>query len=73
MPEYHRMDIGLTWIRKKTARFESSWNFSIYNVYARENAYSINFQTDPNNPTQNQAVQLSLFRFVPSLTYNFKF
>jgi hypothetical protein len=73
MPAYHRLDIGLTWIRKKTAKFESSWNFSIYNVYARENAYSINFQPDPNDPTKMQAVQLSLFRFVPSITYNFKF
>jgi hypothetical protein len=73
MPAYHRLDVGLNWISKKTAKFESSWNFSIYNVYARENAYSINFQPDPNNPKKMQAVQLSLFRFVPSLTYNFKF
>ena len=73
MPAYHRMDIGLTWERKKTAKFESSWNFSIYNVYARENAYAINFQPDPNDPSKTEAVQLSLFRFVPSITYNFKF
>ena len=73
MPAYHRMDVGLTWISKKTARYEGSWNFSVYNVYARENAYSINFQTDPNNSKQMQAIQLSLFRFVPSITYNFKF
>src|SRR5664279_472916 len=73
MPDYHRLDIGLTWIRKKTNRFESNWNFSIYNVYARANAYAINFQQDPNDPTKMQAVQLSLFRFVPAITYNFKF
>jgi hypothetical protein len=73
MPDYHRLDIGLTWQRKKTATFESNWNFSIYNVYARANAYAINFQQDPNNPTKMQAVQLSLFRFVPAITYNFKF
>ena len=73
MPDYHRLDIGLTWQRKKTARFESNWNFSIYNVYARANAYAINFQQDPNDPTKMQAVQLSLFRFVPAITYNFKF
>jgi CarboxypepD_reg-like domain/TonB-dependent Receptor Plug Domain len=73
MPAYHRMDVGLTWERKKTAKFESSWNFSIYNVYARENAYAINFQPDPNDPSKTEAVQLSLFRFVPSITYNFKF
>lgn len=73
MPDYHRLDLGLTWQRKKTAHFESSWNFSIYNVYGRANAYAINFQQDPNDPSKMQAVQLSLFKFVPAITYNFKF
>jgi hypothetical protein len=73
MPDYHRLDIGMTWQRKKTARFESSWNFSVYNAYGRSNAYAINFQQDPNDPTKMQAVQLSLFRFVPAVTYNFRF
>ena len=73
MPNYHRLDLGLTWQRKKTERFESNWNFSIYNAYGRSNAYAINFQRDPNNPTKMEAVQLSLFRFVPAITYNFKF
>jgi hypothetical protein len=73
MPDYHRLDVGLTWQRKKTKSFESNWNFSIYNVYARPNAYAINFQQDPNDPTRMQAVRLSLFRFVPAFTYNFKF
>jgi len=73
MPDYHRLDIGVTWQRKKFKKFESNWNFSIYNVYARENAYAINFQPDPKDPTKMQAVQLSLFRFVPAVTYNFRF
>lgn len=73
MPDYHRLDLGLTWQRKKTSKYENSWNFSIYNAYGRSNAYAINFQQDPNNPTRMQAVQLSLFRFVPAITYNFKF
>jgi hypothetical protein len=73
MPDYHRLDIGLTLQRKLSEKFESSWNFSIYNVYARANAYAINFQPDPNNPAKMQAVQLSLFRFVPAVSYNFRF
>ena len=73
MPDYHRLDIGLTWQRKKTSRFESNWNFSVYNLYARNNAYAINFRQDPNDPSKMQAVQLSLFRIVPAVTYNFKF
>ena len=73
MPAYHRLDIGATWIRKKTAKFESSWNFSIYNAYDHWNAYSINFQPDPNDPTKTQAVQTTLFGIIPAITYNFKF
>lgn len=73
MPAYHRLDIGATWQRKKTERFESSWNFSIYNAYARENAYTISFRQSETDPSKTEAVQVSLFRFVPSVTYNFKF
>lgn len=73
MPNYHRLDIGVTWLRKNTKKFESSWNFSIYNVYAHENAYSISFRENPDDPTKTEAVQTSLFRLVPSITYNFKF
>ena len=73
MPDYHRLDLGLTWIRKQTARFESSWNFSIYNAYGRENAYFISFRQNKENPDQTEAVQISLFKFIPSVSYKFKF
>jgi hypothetical protein len=73
MPAYHRMDIGLTWLRKNTEKFESSWNFSVYNLYGRENAYSISFRQNEDDPNKTEAVQTSLFRWVPSITYNFKF
>lgn len=73
MPAYHRLDFAATLQGKKRAKSESSWTFSLYNVYGRENAYSITFQDDPNDPAKTQAVQTSLFRWVPSVTYNFKF
>jgi len=73
MPDYHRFDIGLTWIRKKTGRRESSWNFSLYNAYGRQNAYTIEFRPNEDDPSKKEAVQTSLFTFVPSITYNFKF
>lgn len=73
MPAYHRLDIGATWNIKKTERFESSLNFSCYNVYGRENAYSITFRQDPEDATRSQALQTTLFRWVPSVTYNIKF
>jgi hypothetical protein len=73
MPDYHRLDLGLTWIRKQTAKFESSWSFSVYNAYGRENAYFISFRQNKNNPGQTEAVQISLFKFIPSVSYKFKF
>ncbi len=73
MPNYHRLDIGVTWFRKKTEKFESSWNFSCYNIYGRQNAWTVTFQQNKNDPTKTEAVQTALFRWVPSVTYNFKF
>jgi hypothetical protein len=73
MPDYHRLDLGLTWYRKSTPTYESSWNLSIYNAYARRNAYTISFRDSETNPGTTEAVKLSLFRLVPSLTYNFHF
>jgi hypothetical protein len=73
MPSYHRMDIGATYTKPHKRKYESSWNFSLYNVYGRENAYSITFEDDPNDPSRTRAVQTSLFKWVPSVTYNFKF
>ncbi|MEO6904593.1 MAG: TonB-dependent receptor [Bacteroidia bacterium] len=73
MPSNHRMDVSGTFKLKERKRFSSEVAISIYNVYARENAYVITFQQDPNDASKTQAVQTSLFRMVPSISYNFKF
>jgi len=73
MPSYHRLDIGATWIVKKTPKFESSWTFSLYNAYGQENAYIISFRSNETDLTKTEAYQTTLFKFVPSFSYNFKF
>lgn len=73
MPNYHRMDIGATRQLKKTKKFESSLNISVYNVYGQKNAFSIDFEQDKEDPTKTNAVKTYLFTYVPSITYNFKF
>jgi hypothetical protein len=73
MPTYHRLDLSVTYENRNKNKRETSWNFSLYNVYGRENAYRINFQDDPLDKTKTQIIQTSLFRWVPSITYNFKF
>jgi hypothetical protein len=73
MPDYHRLDLGVQIKGKEHKRFKSSWDFSIYNAYNRYNAYSISFQESESNPGATEAVQMSLFGIVPSVTWNFKF
>jgi hypothetical protein len=73
MPDYHRLDLSATHVKKLSHNRVRSWNFSIYNVYARKNAYAIYFQPDPNHPNQMQAIRMSLFSIIPSVTFNFKF
>lgn len=73
MPDYHRLDIGATYFFKKTTKQEMSLTFSIYNAYARENAYRISFEESDVDPNATQAVRLALFSIVPSISFNFKF
>ena len=73
LPNYHRMDVNLTLNpEKKNKKVESSWVFGIYNLYNRDNASSIIFRRN-NETLKNEAVQISIFGIVPSVTYNFKF
>jgi hypothetical protein len=72
LPAYHRADISFTYIRKKTEKWESSWNFSIYNLYNRANPYFIYFYPDI-ELGQVKAYMVYLFPILPSVQWNFKF
>ncbi|MGB0402584.1 MAG: TonB-dependent receptor [Salibacteraceae bacterium] len=74
MPDYHRLDLGLDWklgVDKPKKKFEHSLNFSIYNVYNRHNAYTINFVEDSDNVGTTIAEKTYLFGILPSITWNF--
>nr|WP_290935497.1 TonB-dependent receptor [Haliscomenobacter sp.] len=73
MPAYHRLDLSATYERQRKGRFQSSWNFGLYNAYGRENAYTITFEDDPDDASRTRALRTALFKWVPSVTYNFKF
>lgn len=73
MPVYHRLDIAATYKLKHRKRFNSELSFSLYNVYGRENAYTIDFEQSETDPNKTVAVQTALFRWVPSVSWNFKF
>jgi len=74
LPNIHRLDSSYTIQRGvfRTHKYKDSLTFSIYNLYARQNAYSIYFKRDRQNVFG--AYKLSILgTMLPSLTYNFQF
>lgn len=73
MPNYHRLDLGLTLQSKPENKFNSSWTIGLYNAYNRKNAYIINFRESKEVKNKTEAYQIALFGIVPSITWNFNF
>lgn len=75
LPDYHRLDLSATYDkpRNEFKKYSSSWTLSVYNAYARKNAFSIYFRESEDDKTKTEAVKTYLFGFLPSLTYNFNF
>jgi hypothetical protein len=87
LPNYKRLDIAFKLIlnRNPENRYQHNLSFSIYNVLANKNIVDVNFNktTDANNSPVVKAdllaqqdlvvTQFMLVRFLPSLTYEFKF
>ena len=73
LPAYNRLDLSatLTPRKNKTRKIKGEWVFSLYNVYNRRNAASINFRRNDDTGA-NEAVRTSVFGIVPAVTYNFK-
>jgi len=74
LPLYHHLDLSATYVPKpdKKKGWQSEWVFSVYNIYNRKNAASISFRQNETSG-ENEAVKLSIFGAVPSVSYNFKF
>lgn len=77
LPAYHRLDLSVNIDPKKKdgkgRKFESSWNFSVFNAYGRKNPISVSFSEDAANPGQPRTTQFYLPGPIPSITWNFKF
>lgn len=75
MPDYHRADISLTVKDKRRLadkRWSGEWNFSIYNLYGRHNAWTVSYGYDRIEEKMN-AYKIYLFSVVPSVSYNLEF
>ncbi len=68
LPVYHRLDLSAT---RKLGRGELQ--FGVLNAYNRFNAQSIRFRQAERDARVGEAVQLSVFGIVPSISYQFRF
>jgi hypothetical protein len=75
MPDYHRLDLSVTLRQnpEKSRKWQGEWNLSVYNAYARKNAWTINFVQEPGDPYTTYAEATYLFSIIPSISYNFRF
>lgn len=75
LPAYHRLDLGVSYMVQKK-KWSYDINFSIYNVYNRQNPYFVYLaiKGEPGKGNQQPVLkQSSLFPILTSLTWNFKF
>lgn len=75
MPDYHRLDLGLT--REFTSRRGSArqLSFGVYNAYNRANPLYLDYKSrfDENGFAEIQVKQYSLFPILPYINYSIKF
>ena len=67
LPDYHRLDLSLTWKTKAGA-----WDFSLYNAYSRHNVWYIAYSYSQADD-KPRAAKVYLFPILPSVSYSFRF
>lgn len=74
IPDYHRLDVSYTIgpFGNSQKRLESTLIFSVFNLYGRDNAFSVFFRQQPSASIQAFRIA-TLGAAFPSITYNFSF
>ena len=81
-PSYHRLDLGINFHKQKKHGIRT-WSFGVYNAYSRQNPFYMYWGHDNVNgynedgwyyeDSKPALKQVSLFPFIPSVSYSFKF
>ena len=75
LPDYHRMDLSVTYRTARRAAgkpWSAEWNLSLYNAYSRHNAWSIAF-TYSRKEEEAQSAKIYLFTVIPSISCDIQF
>jgi hypothetical protein len=74
LPDYHRLDIAfiIEGNHKRKKLWDGTWVISVYNLYARRNAYSVFFQEDQWGILKPYRLSV-VGSVIPTINYTFKF
>jgi hypothetical protein len=68
LPLYHRLDVSFA-----RRMWKGELQLGLFNAYNHFNAQSISFRQSDSNPLVSEAVRLSIFGAIPSVSYGVKF
>lgn len=71
LPAIHRLDLSISFIRRKRIYYERAWTVGLFNAYGRHNI--IGAELIETTPGQISLKGYSLFRYVPTISYSVKF
>lgn len=74
LPDYHRLDLAfvIEGNHRRKKLWDGTWTLSVYNVYGRQNAYSVYFKQDQYGVLQPYILSI-VASAIPTVSYSFKF
>jgi hypothetical protein len=77
VPDYHRLDVGLNFVKNTKRGNTSIWNLSVYNAYCHMNAINawVRETYDGSGPEKTGYVSemAGWFPIIPTFSYTLKF
>ncbi len=70
LPDYHRLDVGMNFIKHRSDGKIRTWNFSIYNAYCRLNTVYADVEIDDGEYVGRS---YGLIPIIPTFSYTLKF
>ncbi|HVI43742.1 MAG TPA: TonB-dependent receptor [Chitinophaga sp.] len=70
---YHRLDMGISFIKYKRNGMARTWNISLLNVYNRYNPIFYYLENYSKDGTKAELSAVNLLPFMPSISYSLKF
>jgi hypothetical protein len=71
LPAIHRLDVAVNFVKRKGKYFQRTWTLGLFNAYGQNNVVGVSIQEEPNGVYSLQG--LTLFRFIPTVSYSIKF